>query len=222
MMQKTSWTYSSAFTLVQRSWRVFSLEVIDRHAGRVTLDIRGRHALRVFRCEGGTHRYQRVPPTERHGRVHTSTITVAIFAHSEKAEVKVRPQDLQWSYFRSNGPGGQHKNKTDSAVRLTHTPTGVVSIAQYGRSQSHNKQVALDALRAKLHRAQEEKIKAEKNAHRTTQVGRGARGEKVRTYCERKDLVVDHRNGKRLSLKKFLKGQTKRLRQRSQHGSYDF
>ena len=144
--------------------------------------------------------------------MHTSTITVAILQHREKSAVKLRHQDLRFSYFRSNGPGGQHKNKTDSAVRLTHAPTGTVTIAQYGRSQTHNKQVALDALRAKLHSAQEEKIKAARNEKRTTQVGRGARGEKVRTYCERKDLVVDHRSGKRLALKTFLRGQIKKLR----------
>jgi peptide chain release factor 1 len=176
------------------------------------LDVRGRNAFRVFRCEGGTHSFGRVPPTERRGRLHTSTITVAVFQHSEKTQVQVRPKDLRFAYFRSNGPGGQHKNKTDSAVRLTHTPTGTVTIAQYGRSQSHNKQVALDALRAKLHRAQADRNKASRNEKRKSQVGRGARGEKVRTYCERKDLVVDHRSGKRTTLKKFLKGYIKNLR----------
>jgi len=184
---------------------------LDRTDAQVVLEVRGRGAYEVFNQEAGIHRYQRVPPTERRGRVHTSTITVACFLHKKEAVVSIRQKDLRFAFFRGRGPGGQHKNKTDSAVRLTHLPTGIVVIAQYGRKQGRNKEMAFNALRARLFSANSAQNKDKKNVKRKSQVGRGARVNKVRTYCERKDLVVDHRTNKKMSLKKFFKGNIKDL-----------
>lgn len=121
----------------------------------------------------------------------------------------VKRSDLDYSFYRSRGPGGQHKNKTYSAVRLKHEPTGIVVHAQFGRSQTKNKETALKILHARLSRKDRQDKDARRNKERRSQVGKGIRGEKTRTYNEKKDLIIDHRNGGRASLKRFLKGYIK-------------
>lgn len=134
-----------------------------------------------------------------------------MLTHDYDKSFRLNNADLKFSFFRGHGPGGQHKNKTDSAVRLTHKPTGIVVIAQYGRKQGKNKELAVRAMRAKLFSAHQGRNRIQRNSKRRNQVGRGSRGEKVRTYCEKKDLVVDHRTNKRISFKRFFKGYIKDL-----------
>lgn len=157
--------------------------------------IKGPGVFTKLQYEAGTHRVQRIPTTERQGRIHTSTATVAVLPDIPEQEISVRPDELQWDFHRAGGHGGQNVNKVSSAVRLTHTPSGIVVTCSNERDQFQNRQVALSMLRAKLWEAEEIKKAASVSDARSV-IGRGMRAEKIRTYNYPQNRVTDHRINK--------------------------
>jgi peptide chain release factor 1 len=162
---------------------------------KVTVAVKGRGAYSRLKYEGGVHRVQRVPKTESQGRVHTSTATVAVLPEAEEVDIDIDPNDVRVDVYRSTGPGGQSVNTTDSAVRLTHEPTGIQVSMQDEKSQLQNKEKAWRVLRSRLLQMEQEKAAAELAGARKSQVGTGGRSEKIRTYNYKDNRVTDHRIG---------------------------
>lgn len=193
----------------RQGWKMQAMSLSEsEHGGfkEAVFEMKGDGVFRLMRFEMGGHRVQRVPVTESQGRVHTSAATVAVLPEAEEVDLEIDEKDLEFQATTSSGPGGQHVNKTQSAVRITHVPTGLVVFCQEERSQHKNKAKAMSLLRARLYDLEQSKLAKERAETRRTQVGSGDRSQRVRTYNWPQNRVTDHRLGENFSLEKVVDG----------------
>lgn len=180
----------------RKGWKFALLDTSPSEQGGVKeaiCEVHGKNAFSHLQYESGVHRVQRIPETEKAGRVHTSTVSVAVLPTAKPIDLQIRPEDVRIDVYRSSGPGGQHANKTSSAVRVTHIPTGLVATSQQGRSQIENREVAMKILRTRLFQQREEEERSKRESSRREQIGAGMRSEKIRTYNFPQDRITDHR-----------------------------
>ncbi|MFC1711272.1 peptide chain release factor-like protein [Patescibacteria group bacterium] len=186
-----------------KDWKV-------NQVGELSLNIKNKQAFDWLKNESGVHRVQRVPTTEKHGRIHTSTATVAVLPYIAESEINVNSNDLEWQFYRASSQGGQNVQKVSSAVRLIHKPSGVVVTSEQERYQEQNRRFALDLLRAKLWELEEIKKEKEIAGYRSA-VGRGMRAEKIRTYNYPNNRVTDHRISKKFRLEDIIEGKLEKI-----------
>jgi peptide chain release factor 1 len=210
-MQRTSSCFNSACTRSSPSGGGFDVEIIDDRPGILTFRASGKKAEKLFANESGGMRFQRVPPSEKRGRVHTSTITVSVLPEERTIGVEVDERDLKWKVCRSGGKGGQHVNKTSSAVQLTHGPSGIQVRVESSRSQHLNRQAARVMLTTKLLTQARTARRKNRNAARRAHVGSGMRGDKRRTIAIQRDSVVDHVSGREVKWRKYRRGELEDL-----------
>lgn len=201
--------------VLSKGWKTSMMNLSESEMGgikEVIFSVEGHNVFKYLRFEMGTHRVQRVPETEASGRIHTSAATVAVLPEAEDVEVDIKAQDLRIDFYRASGAGGQHVNKTDSAVRITHLPTGIVVSSQDERSQHKNKAKGMRVLKARILKQKEENLSKERSLKRKEQVGSGDRSEKIRTYNFPENRVTDHRiNLSLYNLANILEGDLEEL-----------
>jgi len=188
----------------KQGWKT---EIIDEGVLKIT----GENVFKQLKHEAGVHRVQRIPQTEKHGRIHTSTATVAVLPEVTPQEIQINPHDLEWQFFRASTQGGQNVQKVNTAVRVIHKPSGLVVTCQSQRSQEQNRATALSMLRSKLYQKQQEALKEKTDFLRQTAVGRAMRAEKIRTYNFPQNRVTDHRLGKKFRLEDILEGKLEKI-----------
>jgi len=201
------WSSSCGRTLAPRSGGVFELSLIEESPGIAVVEVTGWGAKQLFANEAGGHRWQRVPETEKRGRVHTSTITVAVLDDEQVIGEVMDQRDVEIETTRGSGPGGQNRNKIESCVIATHRPTGLTVRIDNERSQHQNRATALRMLASRLYQSAGERMKNERDQLRREQVGTGMRADKIRTYREQDDQVNDHRTGQKWRLKLWRRGE---------------
>lgn len=205
-MPRRSSSTSFASTSRCANGSVFDVEPVEERPGILTFRVVGKGARRAFRNEPGGHRWQRQPANDKRGRIHTSTVTVAVMREPEPSEFHVDERDLTWTTMRGSGAGGQKRNKTESAVCVVHGPSGLSVRCETERSQYQNKATALALLGARLLAAKEFADEARTASARKGQVGSGMRGDKVRTYRVHDGIVTDHRTDRKAALRDVLRG----------------
>lgn len=206
MTQRTWCASSSAYTQSCARGGDFSYDIVSRTDSSATLRIDGKGAESTFADEAGGHRWQRIPPTERNGRVHSSTVTIAVMGDERAPQAMLHDDDVEFLAVRGSGPGGQHRNKTNSAVVLKHVPTGTVVRCESERSQHQNKRIAMQMLQERLAARAAESASAKEAAERKVQVGTGERGDKRRTIAVQRDEVIDHVTGRRWRYRDYVRG----------------
>jgi len=196
----------------------WSINLIESHPSgpkgyrEITFEIKGEDVYDKLKQEGGVHRVQRVPVTEKAGRVHTSTVSVAVLPKASQTEIKINPQDIRVDTLRASGPGGQHVNRRESAIRITHLSTGITVSCQEGRNQQQNKEKAMEVLRARLLQRKILKEMAARGNERREQIGEAMRAEKIRTYNFPQNRITDHRLNKSWhNLDKIIDGDLKQI-----------
>lgn len=190
----------------------FDFAILDERPGILVFRASGRDVAQLFAHESGGHRWQRTPPNEKRGRVHTSTVTVAVLPEASEQQVRLDMRDVEIKTCRGSGAGGQHRNKTETAVQATHLPSGITIRCEGERSQLQNKEEALRGLRSRLLERAVNSASTERAQERKGQVGTGMRGDKIRTIAVQRDQVTDHRTGKQITVKSFLRGDLDGLR----------
>lgn len=184
----------------------FDAAIVSRSEGSVVLKVSGDGATHLFAKEAGGHRWQRIPPTERGGRVHSSTVTVAVFGPSVRRQVEFREDDCEFTATKGSGPGGQKKNKTSSVIVARHRPSGMVVRCETERSQSQNKAQAIALLKQRLQAIDDTRHKTQEDSSRREQVGSGMRADKIRTVQVKNNVVMNHITGRKCPLERYLKG----------------
>jgi peptide chain release factor 1 len=205
-MPSSSSSSSARSTCVSARGGLFDAELVDERPGIVVICVTGRGAAALFAGEPGGHRWQRTPPNEKRGRVHTSTITVAVLATPARVDLVIRADDVDVETMRGSGAGGQHRNKTDSAVRARHRPTGIEVRCESERSQHMNRDLAMKVLAARVADQARSAIQGARAADRRQQVGSGMRGDKRRTIRTQDDQVTDHVDGRTWRYKAYARG----------------
>lgn len=185
---------------------VFDCDVLEERPGLCVLRVNGKGAVELFSGEAGGHRWQAVSPTDKRGRMHTSTITIAVLPEATEVQVQLNEEELEWQTCRGSGAGGQHRNVTASAFQVKHVPTGIIVRAENERSQHLNKQFALETLRARLWERRQTQLDGDRAANRRRQVGSGMRGDKRRTIRTQDDSVVDHETGRTWRFRDYIRG----------------
>lgn len=185
---------------------VFEYVLLEEKSGFLSFTVSGKQAKKTFELEAGGHRWQRIPPTEKKGRVHTSTITVAVLDEPTETILHLEEKDIEWTTCRGSGAGGQHRNRTESAVQMTHLPTGIRVRVENERSQHQNRDLAHRLLRARVYELRQAQTATVREEQRRSQVGSGMRGDKIRTIRVQDGIVTDHRKENKIRYKDYIRG----------------